>query len=233
MATGFRRTSSRAAPNALTNTGTTEATAAAVEITDLTYCSMDTLAAIHYLVDLLHPRHVKQQKVFPRVCMVHQIYSIVKDHTTVDRTLDQLIKDGTLRKFYLGGTGSDEFAIMLTEDYVEQIQQAKEQFLQDQKDAFQQQHQHHQATKRKAGSFDGLVSSKKIALGSTSTEKESMAISVNHGTSQVNQGQVCEIFDRFKDLVTGGHCIEISIQHSSIQSVIGATDQDITYGNQP
>ncbi|KAG0263027.1 hypothetical protein BG011_009424 [Mortierella polycephala] len=233
MATGFRRTNCRTAAqaqqhnrgraaNALTNTGAT------VETADITHCSMDTLAAVHYLVGLLHPRHVKQQKVFPRVCLVHQIYSIVKDHTTVDRTLDQLIKDGTLRKFYLGGTGSDEFAIMLTEDYVEQIQQAKEQFLQDQKDALQQEQQQHQTAKRKAVPFNGSVSSKKIALGSASTEKNSVAMSVNHGTPLTNQGQKCEIFDRFRDLVTGGHCIEISIQHSNIQSVIGATDQDIT-----
>ncbi|KAF9973143.1 Serine/threonine-protein kinase 19 [Actinomortierella ambigua] len=88
----------------------------------------DTQAAMEYLLSQLDPRRVKDHKVFPRVCMIHQIYGIVKDHTTVDRTLDQLIKNGTIRKFFLGGTGSDEFAVMFTADYVQQIEDAKAQF---------------------------------------------------------------------------------------------------------
>lgn len=47
----------------------------------------NTLGTINYLLNLLNPGRVRQQKQFPRVCMIHQIYSILTDHTTVDRTL--------------------------------------------------------------------------------------------------------------------------------------------------
>ncbi|KAF9437931.1 hypothetical protein BGZ76_010474 [Entomortierella beljakovae] len=208
----------------------------------------DTLGAIHYLLDLLHPLKIKQQKVFPRVCMIHQIYSIITDHTTVDRTLAQLINDNTIRKFYVGGTGSDEFAIMLTSDYVEQIQQAKEHYLKDLQ---------HSENKRNSNSLSSSPSSKRKAEHSNTITTNQTAKSngsngdssnkrlitenaiietnsrikehVNHDQDSDTKAQSSAgIFDRFKDLIIGGHCLEISIQHSNIQSVIGATDQDIT-----
>ncbi|KAF9170492.1 hypothetical protein BGX21_008843 [Mortierella sp. AD011] len=204
----------------------------------------DTLGAIQYLLDLLHPSKVRQQKVFPRACMVHQIYSIIQDHTTVDRALAQLIKDGTIRKFYLAGTGSDEFAIMLTSDYVAQIEQAKEEYLRDLKEASDLNHQQrrqdststsHNTTstsKRKLGGSNQLTASKKLVMENNSSTESSSRIGKQKTTAPTNlidQSHTGEgIFDRFKELVVGGHCMEISIQHSNIQSVIGATDQDIT-----
>ncbi|CAO3570572.1 unnamed protein product [Mortierella alpina] len=203
----------------------------------------DTLSALHYLLNLLQPSRVKQHKVFPRVCMIHQIYSIVKDHTTVDRTLAQLIQRGTIRKFYLGGTGSDEFAVMLTSDYVLQIQQAKEQYLQDLQDQEQQKASVTAlASKRKLeegpGNSDAKTGrpSKRIALTSkglppspasptTTTTTTTITTAAGSVTAQESGG---EIFDRFQQLVTSGLCMEISIQHSNIQATIGATDQDIT-----
>ncbi|KAF9954312.1 hypothetical protein BGZ72_004702 [Mortierella alpina] len=194
----------------------------------------DTLSAIHYLLNLLQPSRVKQLKVFPRVCMIHQIYSIIKDHTTVDRTLAQLIKDGMIRKFYLGGTGSDEFAVMLTSDYVLQIQQAKERYLQD----LQEQQQQQQASvtalafKRKLEEGprnpdpESGRSKKRTALTSKSIpQAPAPTATVGTVAAQETGG---EIFDRFQELVTSGLCMEISIQHSNIQAAIGATDQDIT-----
>ncbi|KAG0003675.1 hypothetical protein BGZ79_000297 [Entomortierella chlamydospora] len=204
----------------------------------------DTLGAIQYLLDLLHPSKVKQQKVFPRACMVHQIYSIIQDHTTVDRALAQLIKDGTIRKFYLAGTGSDEFAIMLTSDYVAQIQQAKEEYLRDLQEASDLNHQQRRqdststsnsttgTSKRKLGGSNQLTASKKVVIENNSSTESSSRIGKQKATAPTNlvdQSHTGEgIFDRFKDLVIGGHCMEISIQHSNIQTVIGATDQDIT-----
>ncbi|KAF9359933.1 hypothetical protein BGX26_010978 [Mortierella sp. AD094] len=203
----------------------------------------DTLGAIQYLLNLLHPSKVKQQKVFPRACMVHQIYSIIQDHTTVDRTLAQLIKDGTIRKFYLAGTGSDEFAIMLTSDYVAQIQQAKEEYLKDLQEGSGLNHQQRKqdsitagnsttgTSKRKLDDSNQLVTSKKLVTENASTESSSRIgkQKATAPTNLIDQSHTGEgIFDRFKDLVIGGHCMEISIQHSNIQFVIGATDQDIT-----
>ncbi|KAF9940347.1 hypothetical protein BGZ65_007238 [Modicella reniformis] len=198
----------------------------------------DTLGAIHYILDQLQPQRVRQHKVFPRVCMVHQLYSLIQDNTDVDRTLAQLIKENTIRKFYLGGTGSDEFAIMFTCDYVAQIQQAKEQYLKDlQGRQGEAVHHHHRSSlvlpKRKHPYADSISSptmnkkTKPLTVGS-----ETVVTGVITKTSTTNtassQEQAGEIFDRFQALVLSGHCMEISIQHSRIQSVIGATDQDIT-----
>ncbi|KAF9112225.1 hypothetical protein BGX27_003780 [Mortierella sp. AM989] len=166
--------------------------------------------------------------------MVHQIYSIIQDHTTVDRTLAQLIKDGTIKKFYLGGTGSDEFAIMLTSDYVALIQQAKEQYLKDTQDVIDQQEQasitsSNSTSKRKLATSKHLATSKKLVTENAIIDTDSKIRKRMTSASTNLNGQSDEgVFVRFKDLVNSGHCMEISIQHSNIQSYIGATDQDIT-----
>ncbi|KAG0316152.1 hypothetical protein BGZ99_007027 [Dissophora globulifera] len=219
-----------------------------VNVDDDTPCPTDALGAIQFLLDILRPQLVRQQKVFPRLCMVHQLYSIVKDNTAVDRTLAQLIQGNTVRKFYLGGTGSDEFAVMLTSDYVMQIQQAKEQYLQDLEQQRQQQASARTSasgSKRKADSILHSTAAapafKKVTLASSArlpVSRSITAAAVTHpGSTTVpsdatleSQGQQTagDIFDRFKDLVTSGHFKEISIEHSNIQDAIGATDQDIT-----
>ncbi|KAF9908901.1 hypothetical protein EC991_009307 [Linnemannia zychae] len=201
----------------------------------------DTLSAIHYLLNLLKPERVRQQKQFPRVCMIHQIYSLLSDHTTVDRTLAQLIKDDTIRKFYIGGTGSDEFAIMLTEDYVQQIDQAKEQYLKDLQEAQDKKDEDASSStaKRKlefaatAAAHSGSGPNKRRGVAGSATRALASSASATTGASSPGPGDIDlagegNIFDRFKELVTGGHCMEISIMHSNIQDAIGATDQDIT-----
>ncbi|KAF9363762.1 hypothetical protein BGX34_003369 [Mortierella sp. NVP85] len=184
--------------------------------------------------------------------MIHQLYGIIQDNTAA-----QLIKENKVRKFYLGGTGSDEFAIMFTSDYVEQIQQAKEQYLKDLQESCHQ--PHHQddslraSSKRKA-LHDAAIASlstanKRVILGSRAVPSKAVstgatAPAINAGlpinnatntsttdttsTASTGQGEAGQIFDRFKELILNGHCLEISIQHSNIQSVIGATDRDIT-----
>ncbi|KAF9936299.1 Serine/threonine-protein kinase 19 [Mortierella alpina] len=220
-----------------THTGSPASTAPAGVVSETALADdppKDTLSAIYYLLNLLQPSRVKQLKVFPRVCMIHQIYSITKDHTTVDRTLAQLIQQGTIRKFYLGGTGSDEFAVMLTSDYVLQIQQAKERYLEDLQEQQQQQASVTAlAFKRKLEEDPRNLDvgsgrpKKRTVLTSKSLPQSSATVAAAGGTVAA-QGSGGEIFDRFQELVTSGLCMEISIQHSNIQAAIGATDQDIT-----
>ncbi|KAG0288876.1 hypothetical protein BGZ96_007423 [Linnemannia gamsii] len=175
--------------------------------------------------------------------MIHQIYSILTDHTTVDRTLSQLIKDGTLRKFYIGGTGSDEFAIMLTEDYIRQIDQAKEQFLKDLQEAQEKKTVSTSKTSTDKRKLDSTAaeaahanvsgpSKRRGTVGSVTGIRDRSAsvpaAAASPGLKSTDETDEGEIFDRFKGLVSGGHCMEISIQHSNIQDAIRATDQDIT-----
>ncbi|GJJ71174.1 serine/threonine kinase 19 [Entomortierella parvispora] len=205
----------------------------------------DTSGAIDYLLELTRPHHVRQQKPFPRVCMVHQIYSLLKDHTTVDRTLAQMIKDGLIRKFYIGGTGSDEFAIMRTPDYVDQIMVAKEQYLKELEESSS-------ATSLAVGSTtkrklpEDNMSEPSTVIGNSnkrsSTVPRRSGARVGNGdgsggrrggtkSSEVLQAELehaGDLFDRFRNLVTSGQCIEISIQHSNLQEAIGATEEDIT-----
>jgi hypothetical protein len=151
-----------------------------------------------------------------------------------------LIKNGTLRKFYIGGTGSDEFAIMLTEDYIHQIDQAKEQFLKDLHEAQENKSASSSTGKRKldttaaaaAQASSNELSKRRGIVGSvTGTRAGSPSVSeavASPGSGGADERDQGEIFDRFKGLVFGGRCMEISIQHSNIQDAIGATDQDIT-----
>lgn len=156
-----------------------------------------------------------------------------------------MIKDGTLRKFYIGGTGSDEFAVMLTEDYILQIDQAKEQYLNDLKEAQEKEAtvtSHTPSTgKRKLDSTAATVAAHSIAgelnkrrgtVGAVAGTRPGSAlvsaVVASPGSGGIDEPDEAEIFDRFKELVSGGHCMEISIQHSNIQNTIGATDQDIT-----
>ncbi|KAF9924620.1 Serine/threonine-protein kinase 19 [Linnemannia zychae] len=202
----------------------------------------DTLGAIQYLLNLLRPEKIRQQKHIPRVCMIHQIYSLLDDYTTVDRTIDQLTKDGTLRKFYIGGTGSDEFAVMLTEDYIQQIDQAKEQYLRDQKEMKEKTSKAEitsSPSKRKADSSmttathsnsgsNKRLGSIRASTGTKFSVSSTMEATDTSGSGITDSADTGEIFDKFKMLVSSGHCLEISIQHSNIQDTIGATDQDIT-----
>ena len=178
--------------------------------------------------------------------MVHQIYSLLQDHTTVDRTLAQMIKDGSVRKFYIGGTGSDEFAIMRTPDYVDQIMVAKEQYLKELTEsstptsATTTALAAGSATKRKLP--EDTLSGPSTVIGNSNKRSSTAASSVprrsgtmvgggGNKSSEVLQAELehaGDLFDRFRNLVTSGQCIEISIQHSNLQEAIGATEEDIT-----
>lgn len=134
---------------------------------------------------------------------------------------------------------------MLTEDYIHQIDQAKEQYLKDLKEAQEKKATATSSTpstgKRRLDSTAATVAAHSSAGESnkrrgtvgavTATKVDSTLASAvvasprSGSTDETDNG---EIFDRFKELVSGGHCMEISIQHSNIQDAIGASDQDIT-----
>ncbi|KAG0224770.1 Serine/threonine-protein kinase 19 [Actinomortierella wolfii] len=220
---------------------TPEVTTDILELTndlDVAQIPTDTHAAIEYLLAQLDPRKVKDGKVFPKVCMVHQIYGIVKDHTTVDRTLDQMLKKGTIRKFFLGGTGSDEFAIMFTTDYVQQIDGAKAQYL---KDLSESGGSAQSGSKRKTPSSSDLTETGRMTKVQriTSDRAETRAVQSRSGQTSTPRASTPTnsnafdnaedtVFDRFKKLVTGGEHLEVMIQHSTLQHTINVSDADIT-----
>ncbi|KFH70756.1 hypothetical protein MVEG_03604 [Podila verticillata NRRL 6337] len=193
-----------------------------------TTAQQDITSTVHYLTDMLRPQRVKQQKQFPKACMIHQLYSLVTDHTAVDRSLAHLINDGQIRKFYLGGTGSDEFAIMLTPAYLEQIRQTKQQYLDDMKDSEARVSSIWSANKRKAetGLETGSRLTKKrvVPTKSTANATKSTAVATGDGSDV----PMDTIFDRFEQLISSGSCVEVAIQHSNLQALIGATEEDIT-----
>ncbi|ORX59640.1 hypothetical protein DM01DRAFT_325048 [Hesseltinella vesiculosa] len=69
------------------------------------------------------------EKRLPNICFLHQVYSILRDNTTVDRELAQEIRRGRWRKFHVLGTMDDEYALMETKNYLAVIQEAKEEFI--------------------------------------------------------------------------------------------------------
>ncbi|KAI9342431.1 serine-threonine protein kinase 19-domain-containing protein [Pilaira anomala] len=77
----------------------------------------DAINAAEYLIRL----NVKSS--LP-VCFIHQIYSIVNNHTLVDRELQEAFENGSWRKFHIMGSLEDEFMIMKTSDYLECMNQS-------------------------------------------------------------------------------------------------------------
>lgn len=140
-----------------------------------------------------------------------------------------MIKVGQIRKFYLGGTGSDEFAIMLTPEYLEHIRQTKQQYLDDMKDSEARLSSIGSAIKRKAEKDleTGSMLSKKRVVPSTSAAK-AIKSTATAATGDARDVPMDTIFDRFVQLISSGSCVEVSIQHSNLQALIGATEEDIT-----
>ncbi|XP_015762565.1 PREDICTED: serine/threonine-protein kinase 19-like isoform X2 [Acropora digitifera] len=75
----------------------------------------DTQAAILFLKSIV-PLNKFQGKI-PAIILKHQIYCVMKDKTLVDRQLNNLWEENKIRLFKLT-SGSDEFAVVLTDDYV-------------------------------------------------------------------------------------------------------------------
>ncbi|KAI9249398.1 serine-threonine protein kinase 19-domain-containing protein [Phascolomyces articulosus] len=98
----------------------------------------DTIATAQYLIDKMSftekAKHTETVMKLPRVCFLHQIYSVLSDNTAVDRELQEAIDLGTWRKFYVLGSLEDEFAIMNTSDYISMIRDAKREFTEEKND---------------------------------------------------------------------------------------------------
>ncbi|XP_048465320.1 serine/threonine-protein kinase 19 isoform X1 [Rhincodon typus] len=74
----------------------------------------DTKSALIFLASLF-PRKLFDDSL-PPIVLKHQLYSIVKDKTTVDRQLNELKDLGHVRIFQFG-FDTDVFGIVFTEDY--------------------------------------------------------------------------------------------------------------------
>ncbi|KAI8341801.1 serine-threonine protein kinase 19-domain-containing protein [Chlamydoabsidia padenii] len=93
----------------------------------------DSIATAQYLIDhvMFTPNDCLTNNRLPRLCFTHQIYSILRDNTMVDREIQQAIKTGTWRKFHIFGTLDDEYVLMNTNDYLLTVDEAKQEFIQD------------------------------------------------------------------------------------------------------
>ncbi|XP_078414943.1 winged helix repair factor 1-like isoform X2 [Cetorhinus maximus] len=78
----------------------------------------DTKSALIFLASLF-PRKLFDDSL-PPIVLKHQLYSIVKDKTTVDRQLNELKDLGDVRIFQFG-FDTDVFGIVFTEDYKSKV----------------------------------------------------------------------------------------------------------------
>ncbi|XP_043353183.1 serine/threonine-protein kinase 19 [Dermochelys coriacea] len=78
-------------------------------------------SALRYLASLF-PRQLFEDALPPLV-LKHQLYSLVRDRTAVDRQLSQLKDEGLIRLFQLG-FDSDVFGVAFTQDYMAKVLQS-------------------------------------------------------------------------------------------------------------
>lgn len=120
---------------------------------------------------------------------------------------------------------------MLTPEYLEQIRQTKQQYLDDMKDSEARLSSVWSANKRKAetGLETGSRLTKKRVVPTKSTANTTKSTAAAAAaTGDGGDVPMDTIFDRFEQLISSGSCVEVSIQHSNLQALIGATEEDIT-----
>ncbi|XP_065271993.1 inactive serine/threonine-protein kinase 19 [Emys orbicularis] len=78
-------------------------------------------SALRYLASLF-PRQLFEDAL-PPVVLKHQLYSLVRDRTAVDRQLSRLKDEGLIRLFQLG-FDSDVFGVAFTQDYTAKVLQS-------------------------------------------------------------------------------------------------------------
>ena len=61
--------------------------------------------------------HLRIERGVPPLLLVHQLYSLVANRTEVDQELDRLKRRNAVRVVRLMLSGTDEFAVVLTEDF--------------------------------------------------------------------------------------------------------------------
>ncbi|KAH8553917.1 serine-threonine protein kinase 19-domain-containing protein [Umbelopsis sp. PMI_123] len=89
--------------------------------------AFDTYNALRYFIYSASLPSSSKASI-PRICFLHQLYSILPDNTAVDRELNILVQNMIVRKFRVGGTLEDELVIMFLDDYLLQIDAAKTEF---------------------------------------------------------------------------------------------------------
>ncbi|GAB1597258.1 serine/threonine-protein kinase 19-like [Argonauta hians] len=90
---------------------------------DLTDIPSDTKASLLYLKSLFPLE--KFESRLPPVVLKHQVYSIVKNRTLVDKQLADLKTTGEIKLFKFG-TNANDFSILFTEDYTSHISRLTE-----------------------------------------------------------------------------------------------------------
>ncbi|XP_067416364.1 inactive serine/threonine-protein kinase 19 [Emydura macquarii macquarii] len=79
--------------------------------------------ALRYLASLF-PRQLFEDAL-PPLLLKHQLYSLVRDRTAVDRQLSRLKGEGLVRLFQLG-FDADTFGVVFTQDYTAKVLQSVE-----------------------------------------------------------------------------------------------------------
>lgn len=119
---------------------------------------------------------------------------------------------------------------MLTPDYLEQIRQAKQQYLNDTKDSLAV------AAASSIGA-NKRKTEQELEIGSRLTKKRvvptipTAKVMKTNATAAVGDDDTTPmdtIFDRFEQLISSGSCVEVAIQHANLQALIDATEEDIT-----
>lgn len=116
---------------------------------------------------------------------------------------------------------------MLTPEYLEQIRQAKLQYLSDTKDSLASSSIGANKRKTEQELEIGSRLTKKRVTPTKSTAKV-MKTSATAAVVEHENAPMDTIFDRFEQLISSGSCVEVSIQHSNLQALIDATEEDIT-----
>ncbi|KAG2174850.1 hypothetical protein INT43_005912 [Umbelopsis isabellina] len=98
-------------------------------VMDEAFDTYNTMKYFIYNAPLPTTSHMKNfPSNLPRICFLHQLYSVLPDNTAVDRELDILVQNLIVRKFRVGGTLEDELVIMFMTDYMAEILNAKVEF---------------------------------------------------------------------------------------------------------
>ncbi|GJP30511.1 hypothetical protein CLOM_g5938 [Closterium sp. NIES-68] len=179
-----------------------ESTTPPVEMDDLDAIAAaipcDTLAAVLFLRSSFPASISKVASSLPPFALLSQIYTVVPHRTTVDRQIEMLQKSASVRVIRLMSSRSD-FAVLLSEDYSQAVETAKEQFLQ-----------------RKPSDAGPLLQHRT----GTGTKRSARSESSRHkyGKSESGSSQVA-VFDWFRDRVLPG-CSDHGISRQQLEKIL-------------
>eukprot|EP01083_Nonionella_stella_P039079 106256_1 len=92
---------------------------------DVDFDSMSIPSDTYMGLQLLRQDFPLHGQMMP-VLLLHQLYTIVKDRTEVDREIDSMKRRNEIRLFRLFSTGTEDYAAVFTEDYLDFIKGIRE-----------------------------------------------------------------------------------------------------------